>query len=112
MNPRQTAQRLGLGRLALALWHQPLSRLRDSWRNGGPFVERETRRQHAEMTAAARHLPHLLDQGGNQVAIPMGTYHPAQPQPARHHDRQGHASRKDVSLGLDPNFIGLHLLQI
>lgn len=50
---------LGLGRLALKLWHQPLARLRDSLRNGGPFVERETERQRLQMVAAARALPAL-----------------------------------------------------
>jgi hypothetical protein len=64
MNPKQTARRLGLGRLALALWHQPLARLRDSWRNGGPFVERETQRQHHEMMMAARILPPLPARSG------------------------------------------------
>jgi len=59
MNLKPTAQRLGLGRLALALWHRPLARLRDSWRNGGPLVESETRRQHAEMMLAAGELPPL-----------------------------------------------------
>lgn len=64
MSLNRTAQRLGLGRLALALWHQPLARLRDSWRNGGPFVERETERQRQEMVAAARELPPLPPRTG------------------------------------------------
>ena len=59
MSLKQTAKSAGLGRLALALWHQPLSRLRDSWRNGGPWVERETERQRQEMVAAAVDLPAL-----------------------------------------------------
>ena len=59
MSLQHTAQRLGLGRLALALWHQPVSRLRDSWRNGGPLVERETERQRQEMIKAAAGLPPL-----------------------------------------------------
>jgi hypothetical protein len=59
MSLQHTAQRLGLGRLALALWHRPVARLRDSWRNGGPIVERETERQRAEMAAAAALLPAL-----------------------------------------------------
>ena len=59
MSLKQTAQHLGLGRLALAFWHRPLARLHDSWRNGGPFAERETARQHGEMIQAASNLPPL-----------------------------------------------------
>lgn len=68
MSLKQAAQRLGLGRLALALWHQPLSRLRDSWRNGGPLVERETERQRREMEAAAATLPPLPVRPGARPA--------------------------------------------
>ncbi len=50
-------QRLGLGRLALMLWHQPVGRLRDSWRNGGPWQQRRTERGRSEMEAAASALP-------------------------------------------------------
>ena len=55
----KTFRSLGLGRLALALWHRPLARLRDSWRNGGPLAERETERQRLEMVAAAATMPPL-----------------------------------------------------
>lgn len=51
------AQRLGLGKLALALWHQPVDRLRDSLRNGGPWEERRTERGRQAMEAAAFTLP-------------------------------------------------------
>ncbi|WP_438482692.1 glycosyl transferase [Oleiharenicola lentus] len=51
------AQRLGLGRLALALWHQPVSKIRDSLRNGGPWQEKITERGRHEMELAARSLP-------------------------------------------------------
>jgi hypothetical protein len=64
MSVKQTARQLGLGKLALALWHQPLSRLRDSWRNGGPWVERENERQRLEMVAAAATLPPLPPRPG------------------------------------------------
>ena len=64
MNLKTTGQKLGLGRLALALWHRPLARLRDSWRNGGPLTERETERQRQEMIAAARDLPPLPVRAG------------------------------------------------
>lgn len=57
--PRSTFRRLGLGRLALALWHQPVGRMRNSLRNGGPLAERETERQRREMEAAALQLPAL-----------------------------------------------------
>ncbi len=56
---RSLAQRLGLGRFALALWHQPVSRLRDSLRNGGPWQERRTERGRLAMETAARRLPPL-----------------------------------------------------
>ncbi len=59
MSLKATAQRLGLGRLALALWHRPLACVRDSWRNGGPLAEWETGRQRREMAAAAATLPAL-----------------------------------------------------
>jgi len=59
MSIREDAQRLGLGRLALKFWHQPLARLRDSWRDGGPLVARGTERQRQEMEAAAYTLPAL-----------------------------------------------------
>jgi hypothetical protein len=56
MSPKQTAQSMGLGRLALALWHRPIAKVRDSWRNGGPLAELETERQRREMVAAALKL--------------------------------------------------------
>ena len=58
------AQRLGLGKLALACWHQPVGRIRDSLRQGGPFVVRETERQRREMEAAAVTLPPLPERPG------------------------------------------------
>ena len=67
MSVKQTARQLGLGKLALALWHQPLSRLRDSWRNGGPWVERENERQRLEMVAAAATLPPLPPRPGTRA---------------------------------------------
>jgi hypothetical protein len=61
---KQKLRALGLGPLALALWHRPLAQLRDSWRNGGPWVERETERQRREMVAAAAELPPLPTRPG------------------------------------------------
>lgn len=71
MSLKQTAHRLGLGRLALALWHRPVARFRDFWRNGGPFAERETERQRQEMVAAAATLPTLPARPG----APRATLH-------------------------------------
>lgn len=63
-------RQLGLGRLALHLWHQPLSRIRDSWRNGGPLVQRGTERQRQEMEAGALNLPPLpAGTGAPQVTL-------------------------------------------
>lgn len=74
MSLKKSAQRLGLGRLALALWHQPLARLRDSWRNGGPLAERETERQRREMEIAAATLPPLpLRPGAPHVTLHLLT---------------------------------------
>lgn len=61
---RSLAQQLGLGKLALKLWHQPVGRVRDSLRNGGPFVERETERQRLLMVEAAKTLPALPQPAG------------------------------------------------
>jgi hypothetical protein len=59
VNLKDTARFAGLGKWVLKLWHQPIARVRDSWRNGGPFTERETERQRAAMEAAAQSLPPL-----------------------------------------------------
>lgn len=59
MSLKDTFRRLGLGRLGVALWHQPVGRMRDSLRNGGPFIERETERQRRLMVEAAKALPAL-----------------------------------------------------
>ncbi|MEO6873554.1 MAG: glycosyl transferase [Opitutaceae bacterium] len=71
MKPSEIARRVGLGPLALTLWHSPLAKLRDSWRNGGPIAERETERQRLEMVAAARTLPPLPPRSG----LPTATLH-------------------------------------
>lgn len=41
------------GQLLLQAYYQPLARLRDSWRHGGPWAVRETERQRREMESAA-----------------------------------------------------------
>lgn len=68
------ARRFGLGKVALALWHQPLARMRDSIRNGGPLVVRGTERHRREMEAAATSLPPLtLPDSVQDVALHLLT---------------------------------------
>lgn len=52
-------RRLGLGKLALVVWHKPVGKLRDLWNEGGPLVRRENERQRLEMVAASATLPPL-----------------------------------------------------
>jgi len=52
-------RRLGLGSLWLRLYHQPIGRIREIVRQGGPLAVRETERQRREMEAAAATLPQL-----------------------------------------------------
>lgn len=59
MNFGRSVHRLGLGRLLMALYYRPIGRVRQSLREGGPFVQRETERQRQEMEAAAERLPAL-----------------------------------------------------
>lgn len=59
MNHRDLPRRLGLGKLALYLWHQPSDFLGDLWREGGPWQRRQTERGRREMEQAAAHLPKL-----------------------------------------------------
>ena len=57
-NPRWH-QSLGLGRLWLRYYHQPVGKFLSVMRQGGPFAMRETERQRQEMEAAALALPPL-----------------------------------------------------
>jgi hypothetical protein len=43
----------------MALWYRPIGGIRNSWRNGGPLVERETERARRKMVAAVPSLPPL-----------------------------------------------------
>ncbi len=52
-------RKLGLGALWLRLYHQPMGRVREVMRQGGPLEVRETERQRREMEAAAAGLPPL-----------------------------------------------------
>jgi hypothetical protein len=45
------------GQLLLRFYHTPVSRIRDSLRNGGPWQERRTERGRVAMEAAALTLP-------------------------------------------------------
>ncbi len=58
---RTWVQRAGLGRLLYLFWHAPLGRVVNSWRNGGPWAERETARQCRAMEEAAATLPPMVE---------------------------------------------------
>lgn len=70
---KNSLRSLGLGQLALALWHQPVSRIRDSLRHGGPFEQRRTERGRLEMEAAARTLPLLPAAAGQPLELHLLT---------------------------------------
>jgi len=62
------------GQFLLKFYHTPLSRLRDSLRHGGPWVERETERQRREMEAAAAALtPWPVRPGAPRVELHLLT---------------------------------------
>lgn len=73
MNLQATFRRLGLGKLALVLWHRPAGRFRDSIRHGGPWQERRTERGRREMEAAAHTLPVLPTAAGPAVELHLLT---------------------------------------
>jgi hypothetical protein len=66
-------RRLGLGRLALQLWHRPVGRLRDSLRAGGPLQQRRTDLGRAEMEQAAHALPLPSAANGQPVELHLLT---------------------------------------
>lgn len=57
MSLRDSAQRLGLGRLSYRLWHQPISRIRQSVAEGGPLQQWITAKGRRAMIHAASALP-------------------------------------------------------
>lgn len=57
------------GKILLNLWHQPLNRVRDSLRNGGPWEERRTETGRGEMEAAARTLPAVPITAGPPIEL-------------------------------------------
>lgn len=61
------------GEILLKLYHAPLGRLRDCWRNGGPLEERRTARGRTEMKAAVRRLPPLGAGTGPPVELHLLT---------------------------------------
>jgi len=67
------ARRLGLGQLAYQLWYRPLAAMRHSFRNGGPFAQRETERQRRAMEAAAATLPPLPARDGPPFVVHLLT---------------------------------------
>lgn len=60
---RQIAKRLGLGRLAYKVLHEPLGKVRQSLREGGPLEQWCDERGRRAMVEAAAHLPTLVDHG-------------------------------------------------
>jgi hypothetical protein len=62
-----------LGRLALHLYHTPVSRVRDSLRQGGPIQQRRTERGRQEMEAAAHTLPLLPAAPGAPLEVHLLT---------------------------------------
>ena len=73
MSLQDTVRRLGLGRLALTLWHQPYGRVRDSLRNGGPWQAKRTERGRVAMEAAAHDLPPLPASPGAALELHLLT---------------------------------------
>ena len=55
--------RLGLGRIAYRLYHQPLGIIKQSIREGGPLEQRRTAKGHLAMRAAALELPPIAPSG-------------------------------------------------
>lgn len=73
MNLHATLRRLGLGKLALALWHRPVSHLHDLIAAGGPIEVRRTERGRREMEAAAHTLPIPPTAAGPSVELHLLT---------------------------------------
>ena len=57
---KRLARSLGLGKLALHLYHNPVDRMMDCWREGGPWEQRRTELGRREMETTAAHLPPLM----------------------------------------------------
>jgi len=61
------------GQFLLKFYHTPLNRMRDSFRNGGPWQERHTEAGRREMELSARTLNPPLTGGGNPVELHLLT---------------------------------------
>lgn len=59
MSLPDTTRSLGLGKLALHLYHNPVGRLKNCLREGGPLQQLRTERGRQEMEKAAHSLPQL-----------------------------------------------------
>ena len=70
---RKLVRHLGLGRLALRLYHQPLCRLRACVREGGPLEQRRTELGRQAMEKAGRALPGLPPGSGRPVELHLLT---------------------------------------
>ena len=62
---------IGLGRLAYRLFYQPLGKVRQSIREGGPIEQRRTNRGHQAMRAVAATLPPLREPHATLPAGPV-----------------------------------------
>jgi hypothetical protein len=69
MSGRDIARQLGLGKLAFALWHKPIGRIRTSVRNGGPITEWRTEQRRREMEVAASVLPRVPQFAGAAATV-------------------------------------------
>jgi hypothetical protein len=61
------------GKILLHLYHQPVGRLRDCLREGGPWAQRKTARGRREMERAAANLPPLPERPGDPLAVHLLT---------------------------------------
>jgi hypothetical protein len=67
------ARRIGLGKIALYLYHRPIALVRHSWRNGGPIVQFNSERQRREMEESALQLGSLPRYAGPRVSLHLMT---------------------------------------
>lgn len=73
MNFSDTARSLGLGKVALHLYHNPVGRLRNCLREGGPLQQLRTERGRQEMEQAAHSLPPLAPTSGAPMELHLLT---------------------------------------
>src|SRR4051812_40772243 len=73
MSLPDTARSLGLGKLALHLYHNPVGRLKNCLREGGPLQQLRTGQGRQEMEQAAHELPQLSSTSGAPVELHLLT---------------------------------------